>query len=372
MPKPAAARIYCDRGTAPPAGKAAASAVIFGYSSLYPPDDVERTLPDAAAARALLAERRPDILAFVQRRRSRLLAHFGAEQAELLDRTADAFVLGTARLGLRHGRFGNDQHAYHNEEHVLELAQRRFNAYESQLGLAALPLADWVVLALFAACHDLRQREPLDVPGPVDGNEAASMAEALRILDVCGFDRERDRPLYVALELAIAGSTFGLNARPLENSAEAAIGGGALARYLPGLLDQTVPDWRGDAVIEHALILARIAADLDTANAGESFAELADSAIRLCREREMRERRALDSHESAQPCLDFLTRGQEKFFFELHHFCSREGERVFGPGKAANAPHVRAVSAALREHFAATPPVSGAAVIEAYRVLAGC
>ncbi|MBS0193598.1 MAG: hypothetical protein JSR34_05065 [Proteobacteria bacterium] len=346
--------------------------MIFGYASLYPPDDVERALPDAATARTLLQDRRPDILAFVDRRRQRLFAHFGAETAGLLDRTADAFVLGTARLGLRHGNFGNDLHAYHNEAHILELAQRRFNAYENQLGLAALPLADWVVLALFAACHDLRQREALDVPGPVDGNEAASMAEALRILDACGFDRQRERPLYVALELAIAGSTFGLNARPLENSAEAAIGGGALARYLPGLLDQTVPDWRGDAVVEHALILARIAADLDTANAGESFAELADSAIRLCREREMRERRALDSAESAQPCLDFLTRGQEKFFFELHHFCSREGERVFGPGKVANASHVRAVSAALREHFATTPPATGAAVIEAYRVLAGC
>lgn len=345
------------------------SVVIFGYSSLFAPDDVERSLPDAASARALLQERRPDIIEFVQRRRQRLLAHFGDDTGEELDRAAAAFMLGTARLGLRHGHFGGDFHAYHNEDHVLELAWRRLNAYESQLGLSARPLADWLALALFAACHDLRQREATQPPGPIGGNEAASIAETLRILDACGYDRARDRALYVTMELAIAGSTFGLFAPAADNPAEAVVGGGALARYLPGWLDQAVPDWRGDTAIEHALILARIAADLDTANAGEPFHELADSAIRLCREREMRERRDPGTAASAQPCLSFLSNGQERFFFELHHFCSREGERVFGPGKAANAARVRAVSAALRARFASQPPSDGAAVIAAYRQL---
>ncbi|MBS0464870.1 MAG: hypothetical protein JSS03_07755 [Proteobacteria bacterium] len=344
--------------------------MILGYSRVYPADAVERALPDANAARALFQGSRIDILEFVDRRRQRLLAHFGPDSATELDRAADAFVLGTARLGMRHGSFGHDFHAYHNEAHVMELAQRRLNAYESRLGLAAMPLEDWLALALFAACHDLRQREPQDAPGPVGGNEAASIAETLRILDACGYDRTRDRQQYVAIEMAIAGSSFGLFARPLENSAEAALGGGALARHLPGFLDQVVPNWRGDATIERALIVARIAADLDTANAGESFAELADSAVRLCREREMREGRDLDAAASALPCLGFLSTGQERFFFELHHFCSREGERVFGAGKAANAPRVRAVSAALRARFAQQPPASGAAVIAVYEQLA--
>ena len=52
-----------------------------------------------------------------------------------------------------------------------------------------------------------------DVPGPVGGNEAASIAETFRILSSCGFDPARDRELFVALELMIAGSTF--DARPL-------------------------------------------------------------------------------------------------------------------------------------------------------------
>ncbi|MEO5596124.1 MAG: hypothetical protein ABIQ97_03150, partial [Lysobacteraceae bacterium] len=174
---------------------------------------------------------------------------------------------------------------------------------------------------------------------------------------------------YIELEMMIAGSTFGLRDTTPSNSAEAVIGGGALARYLPGWLDQTVPEWHQDPAIEHALILGRIAADLDTANAGEPFAELSDSAQRLCREREMREGRALDSAESAKPCLGFMSNGQERYFFELHHFASREGERVFGPGKVANAPRVRAVSAALRVRFADAPPATGNAVLEAYQEL---
>jgi hypothetical protein len=35
--------------------------VILGYSSLYAPDDIEKALPDAEAARALIDGRRPDI-----------------------------------------------------------------------------------------------------------------------------------------------------------------------------------------------------------------------------------------------------------------------------------------------------------------------
>ncbi|HEY2344691.1 MAG TPA: hypothetical protein VGH80_02285 [Xanthomonadaceae bacterium] len=348
------------------------SAVILGYSKLFPPDDTEHALPDAASARALVAGKRPEVLEFMQRRRQLLLDHFGAGNETALDRAGDAFLLGIARLGLRHGTFGTDFHDYHNEGHVMELARRRLNAYERQLGLDARPLADWLALALFAACHDLRQREPRDVPGPIGGNEAASIAEALRILDACGYDREHDRQLYVSMEMMIAGSTFGLFARPIENSAEAAVGGGALARYLSGVMDQMHPEWRHDPMVEKALILARIAADLDTANAGEDFAELADSAIRLCREREMREHRDVASPASAQSCLNFLTNGQERYFFELHHFCSREGERVFGAGKAANAPRVRAVSAAMRARFAGEPPASGEAAIAAYRQLSGC
>lgn len=85
----------------------------------------------------------------------------------------------------------------------------------------------------------------------------------------------------------------------------------------------------------------------------------------------MREHRQLASAASARPCLGFLSDGQERYFFELHHFSSREGEHVFGPGKLANAPRVRAASAALRARFADEAPTSGDAVIAAYQQLSG-
>jgi hypothetical protein len=346
--------------------------VILGYDNQFPPDATERALPDPASARVLIARDRPDILDWVARRHVLLAQHYGSAAEPTIARAGEAFLLGLARLGLRHGRFGNDFHAYHNEGHILEVADRRLITLERAIGINALPLMDWLMLGLFAACHDLRQRESSHATSPVGGNEAASAAETMRILDVCGYDREHDRALYVTMELAIAGSTFGFQARPLTNSAEAAIGGGALARHLPGWLDQVLPDWRLDRAIPPGLQLARLAADLDTANAGEPYEELADSAIRLCQEHEMRENRALDSPESALSALKFLSDGQEHYFFELHHFASREGEHVFGAGKAANAPRVRAVSAALRAQFADTPPANANAVIAAYSKLSGC
>src|SRR6478735_2605671 len=71
------------------------------------------------------------------------------------------------------------------------------------------------------------------------------------------------------------------------------------------------------------------------------------TAPRLCREREMLWHRAIDSDESAPTCLAFLGKGQEYYFYELHAFSSREGERVYGPGKAANGAKVRETTAAL-------------------------
>jgi hypothetical protein len=80
----------------------------------------------------------------------------------------------------------------------------------------------------------------------------------------------------------------------------------------------------------------------------------------------MRMGRKLTSPESGPPCLGFLGLGQVYYFFELHRFCSREGERVFGPQKARNGALVRATSKALAERFHPGPPPSGQAVIDAF------
>jgi len=335
--------------------------MILGYASLYSPDDCERALPDVEAARKMFAERGSDIPA----RLSAIVARIGADA-----RTLDAVTLATARLGLRHGSFGQDFHDYHNENHVLEIAERRLGHLLDANPGGALGVLECSALLLFAACHDLRQREPYDVPGPVGGNEAASLSEAFRILDGCGFDRQHDRPMYVALELMIAGSTFDASPSPPADPHGgdlASVAGGALARGLGLWLDAEVGAWRIDPDARRGERLGRVAADLDTANVGEDFPLFCESALRLCREREMRSGRDLKKPESAAPVLGFLAPGQLHYFFDLHSFCSREGEHAFGPQKLANAERLRFSSGTLSKRFARNPAGNGAAVITAFK-----
>ena len=85
----------------------------------------------------------------------------------------------------------------------------------------------------------------------------------------------------------------------------------------------------------------------------------------------MRWHRSLDSDESSMPCLGFLGKGQEFYFYELHQFSSREGERVYGPGKAANGQKVRDTTTALLERFATRAPANGAEVLAVFAELTG-
>ena len=339
--------------------------VLFGYESSYPPDATERALPDVAAARRLLGERRPDI----PERLAAVATRFAVDA-----RALDAAVLGTARLAVRHGSLGEDFHAYHNETHVLEVGERRLLRMLEGMGEMGPRTEDIAVLMMFAACHDLRQRESYDFPGPVGGNEAASSAEAFRIMDAAGFDRVADRDQYVALELMITGSTF--DAKPVATADPQTeelpdLAGGALARGLHLWLDTHLPRWREHPDARRGERLARLAADLDTANVGEEFELLCQTALRLCREREMRAGRALDSAASGATGLAFLGTGQEYYFYELHQFSSREGERVFGPQKASNGPRVRETTAALLARFAGRPPADAEAVLSAFSELTG-
>lgn len=339
--------------------------MLLGYCTLYSPDASELALPGPAEGRALLIKHQPSLVD----RLGAVATTIGADA-----RTLDAALLGTARLGLRHGSFGSDFHDYHNETHVLEVGERRLARVFEQMGSAAPDARDASALLLFAACHDLRQREPIDVPGPVGGNEAASLAETFRILDACGFDRDADRDQYIALELMIAGSTFDARPVPMADPSTdqlTEVSGGSLARGLALWMDSEFPRWRMDPLARRGERLGRLAADLDTANVGESFVLLSETALRLCREREMRSGRAVDQADSATPCLEFLGRGQEYYFFELHRFNSREGERVFGDDKLLNGPRVRATTSALLERFRATPPATGSEVIAAFEALTG-
>jgi hypothetical protein len=344
--------------------------VILRLARPFAADPVETRIADPAAGRALVAAHRPDVLDLLTRRRACLLATFGAPLRPTLERCEAALLLSLARFGVRHGSWGDDFHHYHNENHALEILDGRLGRLMQTAGLDALAGEDWLALSLFATCHDLRQREVVDYEHPIGNNEAASIAETGRILALCGFDPQRDRVLHLSLELMIAGSTF--DARPAPpvlyyNSAEMVSSGGALAPNLPVLLDAEHPGWQNDADVVHALELALIASDLDTANVGEPFPWLAESASRLCQEREMRSGRSLDAKDSAAPCAGFLSDGQERYFFELHRFCSALGGATFAPVKDANATRVRDVAQAVRCRYGdGSATANGQAVVTAF------
>lgn len=336
--------------------------MILGYATLYQADAIESALPDATAARRLLAERRPDI---ISRMEARILSVADGKDAS---RFLDAALLATARLGLRHGNFGTDFHHYHNENHVLDLADRRLGRMMEICGLGVMPADDWLALILFSACHDLRQREPKDCPGPTGGNEASSISETFRILDVCGFDQTADRSVYVAMELMIAGSTF--DPRLSDASMDTAnMTGGALARSIGLWLDGGQPMWREDADARRGERLGRMSADIDTANVGEDFQLLGQSALQLAEEQLMRRQLSPEQPESAQQTLSFLSYGQHHYFFDLHRFSSREAERAFGPQKLTNSDKVRKTSMALMNRFDSSPAANGRVVMDAFSEL---
>ncbi len=329
-------------------------------------------MPDVVAARKRAGALLDPLEVALARRHVQLapLLSSDADARDLLARCADVIRIAYVRLAIRHGSLGEDFHAYHNEGHILDILGHRIDRLIESGGPDALGLSDWCVLNLFAACHDLRQREAQLYEAGVGANERASIEEAFRLLDGCGFSREDHADIYTAIDLTISGSTF--DARPPPggaafNAAELVQSGGALAAKLEQKLDKHRAGWRAEERIVHAEKLALIAADLDTANVAEPFARFADSAENLCLEREMLCKRNLDAVESAQPVLGFLTDGQDRFFFDLHRFNSELGRQSFAASKEENATRLKSLSLGLRARIAMRGrPESGRQILKAY------
>ncbi len=333
--------------------------MILDLGDAYPADATEQLLPDAASALALVTRELPELLPRLRARHTEWARRFGPAGDGRVAGFEAAIAMGVARLGLRHGRYGDDFHAYHNEGHALDLLLSRIDGLYAHPAATALTQEDWLALELFAALHDLRQREHGHPEAPVGANEAASIAEGFRILEACGFRAEREPHLYLALELMIAGSTFDARPAPIaptaqdmedaENSAELASGGGALAPRLGHWIALRAPELAPRSCTRRGLQLARIAADLDTANVGEAFESLLRSAVELAEEREMRAGRRLGAAISAAPCRDFLLNAQTRYLEDLHRFASTEGEAWLGAQKLRNVLRMRALVDRLAE-----------------------
>ena len=260
--------------------------VIFGFPTTFPADAIELAVADVDAARRIAGDRIRPLETILARRLEQLRPLLPArpDSEALLDRCANAIRIAYVRMARRHGTLGEDFHAYHNETHILDILGPRIDRLISTHGVLALGLRDWCVLNLFAACHDLRQREESVYEAGVGANERASTEETFRLLDRCGFSRSVDADIYLAMDLTIAGSTFDL-----------------------------------------------------------------------------------DSVESAQPVLGFLTDGQDRFFFDLHRFNSELGRQSFGSAKDDNAARLKSLSLGLRARIAMRGrPESGRQVLNAY------
>jgi len=352
-------------------GEVDGDAVIFQYPREFPADECERLVPDAETAHRLVRERRPELLDLLEQRRRRFAALIAGRPDAPVAGAESAILIAYCRLAFRHGSWGRDFHHYHNENHIFEILGSRIERLIDAIGIDSLSLRDWFLLALFAAAHDLRQREaPLWEAG-IGSNERASIEETFRILALCGFTPQRNEEVFLSIELMIAGSTF--DARPPHppqeyNSVDSIVqSGGALAQKIDHKLDKHVGGWRADRRLVHAQELALIAADLDTANVAEPFPLFMASTERLCLEREMRSHRDSADPASAQPVLRFLTSGQEHYFFDLHRFSSDPGRRTFAPAKQANTERMRVLIHELQAR--STRARNGAEVLQNFRAI---
>jgi hypothetical protein len=322
------------------------------YRWVYPADAVEQAV---ALAGMSISGLDPRAAAYAERA-SRACALAGVERPSIITMVRAAVV----RMAMRYGPLGSDPHAYHNQDHLLELLEDKLPAL---LATALLPTVEREALVLFCACHDLRQRETRrHEDESIGANEAASLAETERLLDAAGMD---DATLRTMLRFAIVGSTFAAG------NDEKVQAQGAFAHRLGPWMDVAQPGWRDDPIAAEAEHLARMAADVDTSNVASPYIDFAQSAVALATEIQYRAGRSLDSVEAGHGCLGFLTDGQERYVFALQRFASREGRAAFGAQRDANAARVRETGQRLRERFATqTAPASGHAVIAAFREIA--
>lgn len=325
--------------------------MLIDYRPIYPADRVELAIPGGWQPDAHPEPRAIDLV----RRTAAACRRIGIQREAVIAAAGIAVV----RMAIRHGSLGDDRHAYHNEDHLLDLLADKLPAL---LAVAPLPLEQREALALFCAFHDLRQRETLrHDDGSIGANEAASLAEAERLLDALGLSGSVPR---MALRFAIIGSTFATGAD------EHDLPRGAFAHRLAAWLDATHAGWRADATTVEAEHLARMAADIDTSNVASIYGDFAESAAALATELQFRAGRDLGSEAAGLSCLAFLTDGQERYITVLQRFASFEGRTAFGAQRDANAPRVREVSRRLRERFPEAVRPTGHDVIAAFRAIA--
>jgi len=312
----------------------------------YPEDEIESEIADVATARMYLHRHHTAVLETVRRRRGAFLRLFGDKHKEMAQRTYGAGLICLARMAARLGTTADQHYNYHDELHPIDLLDHMLILLRTDAAEQVTP-PEWMFLFIFSAAHDLRQGFPGYDDNGVGNNERASADEAMRILELSGFDRANDYPMFEVIEWMIHGTTFLLGEIELAGST---FGPGALA---PRVADKIRADgasfgpFSNDQVAE--LIL--LAADIDTANVAQPIDQFAEQSESLCREFHKLQDISLNSAASGKSVFGFLTRGQEQYFFNSQHFNSRVAHEALSKSKERTGKQLRELIAWLEERF---------------------
>jgi len=315
-------------------------------SHRYPPDEIEGDIADVTTARMYLHRHHTAVLETVRRRRGAFLRLFGEQHNEMAQKTYGAGLICLARMAGRLGTTADQHYNYHDELHPIDLLDHMLILLRSDEALRITP-PEWMYLFIFSAAHDLRQGFPGYDANGVGNNERASADEAIRILELAGFNREEDFPMFDVIEWMIHGTTFLLGEMELGGGI---FGPGALAPRLAEKI-QPMGESFGPLSNDQVCELVLLAADIDTANVAQPIDQFAEQSESLCREFHKLQGISLNSADSGKTAFGFLTRGQEQYFFNSQRFNSRLARAALNESKNRTGEQLRELIAWLEERF---------------------
>ena len=312
----------------------------------FPPDAIERNIYDLKVAEAFLAAYAKDLIDFAQERRDSYIDTFGVNYKSFAERGYAACVICVARILSRHGSMAGDHFNYHDELHAYDLITHLRELFHTEPG-GAVSAEQWMYLAIFANGHDLRQKETGYGEDGVGNNERASADEAARILSDVGFDPEFQQPMFQLLRWMIHGTTF---LPTTMEFGDTIMGPGAIAPFIAERIREE-GHAVGELTADQAAEMVLLAADIDTANVAQSIDQFTIRSARLCRELHKMDGHTTLGHDTSASVLEFLTKGQERYFFVLQRFNSHIARSAFEESKQRTGRHLKELTRWTREEF---------------------
>lgn len=334
----------------------------------WPEDDVEQQVPDFASAEKLLDKNLPKLLAAIKQGNKELIESVGAGVPEIPDLAYRAGVISLARMALRHGSLAETALAYHNERHLVDVLNhlRMIIDYQnqqpaetnSQASLHHIGPVSCLCLSLFAATHDIRQSQKAIDDDGIGHSERASADEALRILKQVGLQPQQYPGVFQLLRWMIYGSTFFVQAMTFNDGL---VKPGALAPLVAeNIIQQGVIMDPFSA--RHAAELVSLATDIDTANVAEPINQYAQQSVNICREVHQGRNFASTDQQLSRSVLNFLTNGQQQYFFHQQRFYSVMAQSALNAPKQQTGELLKQLITWMQQRFSNINSEEGAEI----------